>query len=211
MKLYKKKILMNWKKSTKGRKVGKNMELHDLLMNAENVGIEIKEENDCVWFIYQERNREHQQFIPKTSNDSKEFLKEMERFLDKIKPTLKTVGDLQHHAKMRELTDYLKDCLEKEITVSHDNKFDYMMLSRLQSDCEYYLGNGNRHDKHLWAGNAKDQIDRMKEIYNSFPDDKKPDWISMADIENYENKMCNETTTQINEIEQDDLEEEYER
>lgn len=187
------------------------MELHDLLMNAENVGIEIKEENDCVWFIYQERNREHQQFIPKTSNDSKEFLKEMERFLDKIKPTLKTVGDLQHHAKMRELTDYLKECLEKEFTVSNDDKFNYMMLSRLQSDCEYYLGNGKQSDKYLWAGNANDQIDRMKKIYNSFPDDKKPEWISMADIENYESQMCNESITQTNEIEQDDLEEEYER
>lgn len=177
------------------------MKLHDLLMNAENVEIGVKEENDCVWFIYQERNREHQQFIPKTSNDSKEFLKEMERFLNKIKPTLKTVGDLQHHAKMCELTDYLKDCLEKEYTVSNEDKFNYMMLSRLQSDCEYYLGNGKRSDKYLWAGNEEAQIEEMKRLYNSFEDSKKPQWISMEDIEQYEEQMCNDIILQENEDE----------
>ena len=31
-------------------------------------------------------------------------------------------------------------------------RFDYMLLDRLRSDCDYYLGNGGRLDKWLWAG-----------------------------------------------------------
>ena len=32
-----------------------------------------------------------------------------------------------------------------------DIAFNYMMLSRLQLDCKYYLGYGNRNKKHLWV------------------------------------------------------------
>lgn len=65
----------------------------------------------------------------------------------------------------------------------------YMLLGRLQQDCEYYLGYGNRMDKYLWAGSVEGQIQKMKEIWNSFTEDAKPEWISMADIERYEREM----------------------
>ncbi|KGA83798.1 hypothetical protein KQ41_07160 [Lysinibacillus fusiformis] len=68
-------------------------------------------------------------------------------------------------------------------------KFNYMMLSRLQSDCDYYLGHGGRNERHLWAGNVSEQIVKMKELFNSFNDDKKPEWITLDDILEYENKM----------------------
>ena len=32
----------------------------------------------------------------------------------------------------------------------------------------------------------------MKALYNSFPDDKKPEWISLEDINNYEDAMTND-------------------
>ena len=63
----------------------------------------------------------------------------------------------------------------------------YMLLGRLQADCEYFLGNGNRKEKHLWAGNVNEQILKMKEIYSSL--DEKPEWIGMSEIESYEKKM----------------------
>ncbi|AMO35477.1 hypothetical protein INQ54_23620 (plasmid) [Lysinibacillus sphaericus] len=72
---------------------------------------------------------------------------------------------------------------------SAEEKFNYMMLSRLQSDCDYYLGHGDRNGKNLWAGNVSEQIVKMKELYNSFNDDKKPEWITLDDILEYENKM----------------------
>ena len=61
----------------------------------------------------------------------------------------------------------------------------------MQTDCNYFLGNGNRLDKFLWAGNVESQIAYMKALYNSFPDDKKPEWISLEDINNYEDAMTN--------------------
>lgn len=70
-----------------------------------------------------------------------------------------------------------------------EEKFNYMMLDRLRQDCEYYLGYGNRNKKHLWANNEQNHINEMKRIYNWFDEDKKPQWITMNDILEYENKM----------------------
>lgn len=44
----------------------------------------------------------------------------------------------------------------------------------------------------MWANNAIEQIAYMKALYNSFPDDKKPEWISLKDINNYEDAMTND-------------------
>lgn len=70
-----------------------------------------------------------------------------------------------------------------------DEKFNYMMLDRLKMDCNYYLGNGNRNKNRLWAGNEEDQINEMKKLYNSFDDNKKPEWLTWEDILNFENEM----------------------
>jgi hypothetical protein len=72
-----------------------------------------------------------------------------------------------------------------------DNEFNYKMLSRLSSDNDYYLGNGNRSEKHLWAGNVDAQIKEMKRLWNNLPKDAKPDWLTMQDILSYEKKMKN--------------------
>ena len=57
-------------------------------------------------------------------------------------------------------------------------KYRYMLLDRLRQDCEYYFGNGGRNPKNLCAGNEKDQIEEMKGIWNSFPDEDKPEWLT---------------------------------
>lgn len=41
-------------------------------------------------------------------------------------------------------------------------KFNYMLLGRLKSDCEYYLGYGGRNAKSLWAHDEQAQIDKMR-------------------------------------------------
>ena len=73
-----------------------------------------------------------------------------------------------------------------EIT-EQDFESSYRLLSRLQSDCEYYLGNGNRSQKYLWAGNVEDQISKMRELYSLVP--VKPEWLTLHDIDNYEQQM----------------------
>lgn len=74
-----------------------------------------------------------------------------------------------------------------ELVDRNPQKFDYMLLSRLQQDCEYFLGFGNRCEKHLWADTPEEHIAKMKELYNGFKE--KPEWISMEDIERYEKDM----------------------
>ncbi len=70
--------------------------------------------------------------------------------------------------------------------------FDYQLLGRLQQDCEYYLGFGARNKKHLWALDEAAQIQKMKDVYAALPE--KPEWISLADIEMYEQAMLGSGT-----------------
>ncbi len=76
----------------------------------------------------------------------------------------------------------------KEINeVIKNQKSEYMLLSRMQMDCNYYLGAGNRNSKHLWAGTPKEQIEKMKELYSKLV--VKPEWLSEKNISDYEKAM----------------------
>ena len=50
------------------------------------------------------------------------------------------------------------------------------MLSKLQSDCEYYLGYGNRSPSILCNHSVQNHIARMKELWNGFLTDQKPEY-----------------------------------
>jgi len=75
--------------------------------------------------------------------------------------------------------------------LNYDYTFRYQMLSRLKSDCDYYLGNGNRNTKVLWAGNETEQIIVMKQLWNSFSHTEKPEWLTWNEILDYEKKIIN--------------------
>lgn len=77
---------------------------------------------------------------------------------------------------------------------SKDEKYPYMILSRLKSDCDYYLGAGNKADKHLWALNPKDQIAYMRAIYDRL--EEKPEWLTSEQIDEYEKKMIDNSLTE---------------
>lgn len=64
---------------------------------------------------------------------------------------------------------------------------DYRLLSRLKADCDYFLGAGGRAEKHLWAGNVREQIGKMRELYAALPDE--PEWLTMEDIDRYAQRM----------------------
>ena len=76
----------------------------------------------------------------------------------------------------------------KEI-INHGETFRYQLLGRMKSDCDYYLGCGDRSKKYLWADDESEQIEYMKAIYNSFPEEKKPEWLTWAQILAYEKAM----------------------
>lgn len=71
--------------------------------------------------------------------------------------------------------------------ISYRDRHNYMMLGRLQSDCEYYLGYGNRNKKQLWAGDEQEHIDEMRRLYDSLP--VKPEWLTKEQIDKYALEM----------------------
>lgn len=73
--------------------------------------------------------------------------------------------------------------------LSREKAFEYQMLGRLKSDCDYFLGNGNGYEPHLWAGTVEKQIAEMKRRWLELDEDEKPEWLTMEDIENYERRM----------------------
>lgn len=89
------------------------------------------------------------------------------------------------------LSDYCKKVEENKLQENNtDLEYKYMLLDRLKQDCEYFLGNGNGNAEHsLWAKDIDEQIEKMKEIYNSFSEEEKPDWITLEDINYYEKRM----------------------
>ena len=78
---------------------------------------------------------------------------------------------------------------------AHDNdavpynfEFEYRQLSRLKSDCDYFLGAGRRNERHLLEGGSiATQIARMRELYGLLPE--KPEWLTAEDIDRYEAQM----------------------
>lgn len=86
------------------------------------------------------------------------------------------------------------DCpIKKELEIKYNSKykknpyeFSYQMLSRLKSDCDYYLGYGNRCTDHLYYKDEQRHIDEMKNLYNIFPDNKKPEWLTWEQLLQYE-------------------------
>jgi hypothetical protein len=70
---------------------------------------------------------------------------------------------------------------------TQNEEFNYMLLDRLRSDCEYYLGYGNRSVKRLWAESVAEHIAKMRDIYQNLP--KKPEWLTEEQIDSYEARM----------------------
>lgn len=77
----------------------------------------------------------------------------------------------------------------KEDVLQYDLKFRYMLLARMQSDCEYYLNYGNRNTNRLWAGDERRQIEYMTLLYDSFKENEKPQWLTMDEILDYKKRM----------------------
>src|SRR5699024_8083077 len=64
----------------------------------------------------------------------------------------------------------------------------YKLLGRLKADCEYFLGAGQRNEKHLWAGSVRAQIDKMEALYEALSE--KPEWLTSEMIDNYRERMA---------------------
>lgn len=71
--------------------------------------------------------------------------------------------------------------------ISTPYSFEYQLLDRCKSDCEYFLEAGNGMVKYLWGGNVVDHIAKMRELYALLPE--KPEWLTLEKINEYETQM----------------------
>lgn len=79
--------------------------------------------------------------------------------------------------------------------MQNDYTFEYGLLDRLRQDCEYYIGNGNRNPKNLWAGDVISQIKKMIELYEMLP--TKPEWLTEDEIKTYRYVMTHDTKKEM--------------
>lgn len=110
------------------------------------------------------------------------------RYTSMEQALLHIVNDFNENANIENKYSDLQDYIFKEER-ENPRKFDYMMLDRLRTDCEYFLGNGNGYLGNLYYKDVDKHIEEMKKIYESFSNEEKPEWISLEDIDNYKQKM----------------------
>lgn len=112
--------------------------------------------------------------------------KELADFLTQLRE-VKKVTRLEESA----ITEGIEE-ISRDLCANKDT-FKYQMLSRLQNDCDYFLKAGNRSPSVLWAKNVDDHIKLMRDLYNSFSEEDKPEWITLDKIEEYEKEMKDNT------------------
>lgn len=102
-------------------------------------------------------------------------------------PRNETSADSPISLHATEEADSVTDKIREHTAPEQDFSFQYQLLSRLRTDCDYFLGAGQRNETYLWAGNIPAQIDKMRELYHAVPE--KPEWLTEQDINLYEKQM----------------------
>ena len=69
------------------------------------------------------------------------------------------------------------------------DSYKYMLLDRMKTDCGYFLGTGNRNPATLWAGSVGTHLECMHLLWNSFPEDSKPQWLTLDDLDSFAQDM----------------------
>lgn len=136
---------------------------------------------------------------------------ELKKAMDKLANEGLYVCNMTHRPELYEIYDedmkVVDDYLDAAAVIERakvqnlkdrDFKFEYQLLSRLKEDCNYYLGASRGFEPHLWAHTVEAQIEKMKELYQGFPEEGKPEWLTWEDILDYENKMCKVKAAKIN-------------
>lgn len=66
-----------------------------------------------------------------------------------------------------------------------DNRFRYQLLGRLQMDCDYFLGHGNRSTRQLFYDTVEEHLEEMEKLRNEL----NPEWLTDLEMENYKKEM----------------------
>lgn len=118
-------------------------------------------------------------------------LKEIKKSLKEIRQQLKELrAEINESNAINSNKETLQDILKLDI------EFRENFLSRLVADCKFYISRKSGQESDLWAGGIDKQISYMRALWESFI--KKPIWISLEDIQEYENKMKEATNKSKN-------------
>ena len=92
--------------------------------------------------------------------------------------------------------DELTRAVIDDVIATHEaaDSYKYMLLDRLRTDCGYYLDGGNRNCKYLWGGSVRAHLGAMRALYDSFPEDDRPEWLTAEQIDDYAARMEREST-----------------
>ncbi len=92
--------------------------------------------------------------------------------------------------------DELTRAVIDDVIATHEpaDSYKYMLLDRLRQDCGYYLDGGNRNCKYLWGGSVPAHLGAMRALYDSFPEDDRPEWLTAEQIDDYAARMEREPT-----------------
>ena len=69
---------------------------------------------------------------------------------------------------------------------STEVEYKYQLLSRMKSDCLYFLGFGNGKSR-LWGGTINEHLDFMKTLYSMIIE--KPEWLTEEEMEEFKKRM----------------------
>ncbi len=88
-----------------------------------------------------------------------------------------------HMSSIEKYQDYKVNLIFKEEPISEEQRFKYMMLGRLKSDCNAHLYPYNNST----ITDINGHIAYMKKLWNELK--IKPEWLSFEQIEQYERQM----------------------
>lgn len=95
------------------------------------------------------------------------------------------------------VSDFNNEKFENENIKNHDESFRYSMLDRMKTDCDYYLGNGNRNKEKLWSCDETQQIKNMISLYRSFGVKGQPEWLPVEELNNYSRQLTGKNIDEI--------------
>lgn len=95
------------------------------------------------------------------------------------------------------VSDFNNEDFENENIKNHDESFRYMLLDRMKTDCDYYLGNGNKNKEKLWSGDETQQIKNMISLFRSFGVKGQPEWLPVEELNNYSRQLTGKNIDEI--------------
>lgn len=141
--------------------------------------------------LYWSNNRSiFMQFIEEETGEYVKLLNNKRKIPKEVINSRKSWHGNYYFTTFEELNTFLNPTQEFET--------EYMLLDRLRSELVHYIDINQKQDSLLWAGNPKDQIAKMHELYDKLPE--KPEWCTKEEIDILEKASLNVSNNWIDDV-----------